>query len=236
MTSVTSLPANYAKPLTVTTVYGDPAFGATRTEVTKSSYDDQGQQTAFTNAAGTTTTTTYDPRYGLPLTQTVTGTDGVTSIATNTLTADGKSVYQATTAAATAGAKGAVTATARTVATYSYNSFGQVTGEMLAWAPGAKPAGDSDGPDQVADTQQHQRRHRRAHPDRGDHHRGRHPAGGVHRHGDRPGHRAGAVADQPGQPDHQLYLRRAGPAADGDRARRADHQDRVQQSPTVKPR
>ena len=141
VTSVTSLPANYAMPLTVTTVYGNPAFGATRTEVTKSSYDDQGQQTAFTNAAGTTTTTTYDPRYGLPLTQTVTGTDGVTSIATNTLTANGKSVYQATTAAATAGAKGAVTATARTVASYSYNGFGQVTGETLAWPRVPSPPG-----------------------------------------------------------------------------------------------
>jgi YD repeat-containing protein len=147
--SWTSLPANYAKPTSVAVTYGDPSHKPNRTVTTSSAYNDEGLQTSATNAAGTTTTTTYNS-YGLPVTQTVTGTDGSTSITTDTFTDDGKSVQTVSTATGPS----ASAATARTVATYSYNDFGQVTGESLAWAPGAKPKGDSDGPDQVDTSQQ----------------------------------------------------------------------------------
>jgi RHS repeat-associated protein len=148
VTSVNNLPANYAKPISVTVVYGNPTFGATRTVTTGSAYNDQGELTSATNAAGTTTTTTYGS-YGLPATQTVTGTGGAASISTDTPTSDGKSIATATTATGAT----AATATARTVATYAYNDFGQVTGETVAWAKGAEPAGDSGGPNQIDDTQ-----------------------------------------------------------------------------------
>ena len=147
--SWTSLPANYAKPTSVAVTYGDPSHKPNRTVTTSSAYNDQGLQTSATNAAGTTTATTYNS-YGLPVTQTVTGTDGSTSVTTDTFTDDGKSVQTV----ATATGPSANAATARTVATYSYNDFGQVTGESLAWAQGAKPMGDSSGPDQVDTSQQ----------------------------------------------------------------------------------
>ena len=149
MTSWTSLPANYAKPTSVAVTYGDPSHKPNRTVTTSSAYNDEGLQTSATNAAGTTTATTYNS-YGLPVTQTVTGTDGSTSITTDTFTDDGKSVQTVSTATGPS----ANAATARTVATYSYNGYGQVTGESLAWAPGAKPKDDSDGPDQVDTSQQ----------------------------------------------------------------------------------
>ena len=147
--SVASLPANYAKPTSVTVTYGDPQFGATRTVTTSAAYNTLGEQTSATSPSGTTTTTSYGS-YGLPLTQTVTGAHGATSTTTNTLTADGKQIRTTTTAAGAT----AKTATARTVTTYSYNGFGQVTGQSLAWAPGAKPPGPSGGPDQIDTSQQ----------------------------------------------------------------------------------
>jgi RHS repeat-associated protein len=141
------LPANYAKPAKVKTAYGDPAFGTTRTTVTSSAYNDQGELTSATTAAGTVTGYTYFS-YGLPHTQTETGTDGTTSITTSTLTADGKSVQTTSTATgATAAA-----ATARTVTTYGYNDFGQVTSQKVTWAAGAQPPGNSGGPDQMDTT------------------------------------------------------------------------------------
>ncbi len=156
VTSVTDLPPNYGKPASVTTVYGDPHSGATRTVTTGSTYNNEGQQLTYTDAAGNTTTTTYDPKFGLPLTQTVTGHDGTASVTTNTLSTDGKSVDQTTTAVGTyktVDDKAVVTASARTVVTYAYNPVGQVTGETEAWDPAAKPKGPSGGPDQIADTQ-----------------------------------------------------------------------------------
>jgi RHS repeat-associated protein len=152
VTSVASLPANYSKPTSLTVAYGDPLFGATRTVTTSTAYNNQGLQISATNVAGTTTTTTYGS-YGLPLTQTVTGKQGATSVTTDTLSDDNKTVKTVTTAVGSTDAGGTVTAQARTVATYSYNGLGQVTGELLDWAPGAKPAGDSGGPDQTDQTQ-----------------------------------------------------------------------------------
>jgi RHS repeat-associated protein len=149
--SVDDLPPNYSKPTSVTVVYGDPSIGsgATRTVTTASQYNDKGLQTSATNGAGTTTTTSYGS-YGLPLTQTVTGEHGATSVTTDTLSTDGKTVKTVTTAVGPT----AKSVTARTVASYDYNKSGQVSGESVAWAPGAKPPGDSGGPDQVDSTQQ----------------------------------------------------------------------------------
>jgi RHS repeat-associated protein len=153
VTSVTSLPPNYSKPTALTMTYGDPQFGDTRTVTTTSAYNDEGLQTSASNAAGTTTDTTYGS-YGLPLTQTITGKGGATSVTNDTLSADNKTVKTVTTAVGSTDAGGHVTAQARTVATYSYNGLGQETGELLAWAPGAKPPGGGGGPDQIDQTQQ----------------------------------------------------------------------------------
>ena len=149
VTSVANLPPNYSKPTSVTVIYGDPLYGATRRVTTSSSYNDRGELVSATNAAGMVTKDSYFPN-GLPDTQTETGPDGETSVTTDTLTPDGKSIDTVTTAVGAT----AATATARTVATYDYNSFGQVTGESQAWAPGAKPPGNSGGPDHIDDTQQ----------------------------------------------------------------------------------
>ena len=147
--SVASLPANYAKPTSVTVTYGDPQFGATRTVTTSAAYNDLGEQSSATSPDEMVTTTSYGS-YGLPVKQTATGKDGATSTTTNTLTGDGKSIQTTTTAVGAS----ANTASARTVTSYSYNSFGQVTGQSLAWAPGAKPPGPSGGPDQIDATGQ----------------------------------------------------------------------------------
>jgi RHS repeat-associated protein len=153
VTSVTSLPANYSRPTSLTVAYGDPQFGPTRTVTTASAFNNQGLQTSASNAAGTTTATQYGS-YGLPLTETVIGKHGAASVTTDTLSANGKAVKTVTTAVGYVDSKGNPAVQARTVATYSYNSLGQVTGELLAWAPGAKPPGDSGGPDQIDETQQ----------------------------------------------------------------------------------
>ena len=153
VTSVASLPANYSKPTSLTVAYGDPQFGSTRTVTTTSAYNNQGLQTSASNAAGTTTTTQYGS-YGLPLTQTVIGKHGAASVTTEALSADGKTVKTVTTAVGSVDPNGNPVVQARTVATYSYNSLGQNTGELLAWAPGGKPKGDSGGPDQIDETQQ----------------------------------------------------------------------------------
>ena len=108
VTSVASLPANYSKPTSLTVAYGDPQFGPTRTVTTASAYNDQGLQTSATNTAGTKTTTAYGS-YGLPRTQTVTGKQGATSVTTDTLSADGKTVKTVATAVGATDAQGDVT-------------------------------------------------------------------------------------------------------------------------------
>lgn len=148
VTSVADLPPNYAKPTLVTVTYGNPQF-PTRTARTSSDYNDRGLLVSAVNAAGMATKDTYFGN-GLLDTQTQTGPDGTTSITTDTLTADGKSVKTVSTATGASAAD----ATARTVASYGYNDHGQVTSESVAWAPGAKPPGPSGGPDQVDDTEQ----------------------------------------------------------------------------------
>jgi RHS repeat-associated protein len=136
------LPANYSKPTSTKVTYG-PIFGPTRSVQTSSSYDDRGQLGVSTDESGAVTKTEFDPRYGLPTRQTVTGTDGTTSITINTPTGDGKAIDTTTTLV---GAPGQ-TPTARSVTTYTYNDFGELTGQSLAWAAGAKPPGPSGGAD-----------------------------------------------------------------------------------------
>ena len=65
-----------------------------------------------------------------------------------TLSADGTTIHDATTASAEPGRP----LTARTTTTYEYDEFGQPHQRTMTWAPGAKPAGDSGGPDTVVTT------------------------------------------------------------------------------------
>jgi len=146
--TVLALPANYAKPTGVTVVFGDPVYGATRTTRSSFRFDDQGELGSTTDETGTVTKTTYDPRFGVPLSETVTGADGTTAVTTNTLTGDGSAVRTSTRAVGSA----TKTPAARTVTTYSYNGSGEVTGQLVTWAPGAKPAGPARGPDQIDTT------------------------------------------------------------------------------------
>ena len=66
----------------------------------------------------------------------------------HTLSADGKTIQDATTAYAEPGQP----LTARTTTSYLYDAFGQPHQRTMTWAPGAKPAGDSGGPDTVVTT------------------------------------------------------------------------------------
>ncbi|MFF0270002.1 RHS repeat-associated core domain-containing protein [Kribbella sp. NPDC004536] len=145
VSNVQNLPANFAKPTTVSVVYGDRTWGPTRTSASSSSFNDRGELTSQIDETGAVTTTTYDPAFGVPTLETTTGTDGTKSVTTNTLTPDGKAVRTSTTAVGSTGQ----TPTARTVTSYSYNPLGEINGRSVTWAPGAKPSGPSGGPDQV---------------------------------------------------------------------------------------
>jgi len=145
--STSQLPPNYGDPTSTSTVIGNPAGGPTRTTTTSSAYNDDGQQISATDATGATTTTTYDPRFGVPTEQKTTAADGATEITSNTLTDDGKAIESTSTAVGSAG----TTPKASTVDSYTYDQYGEVTSDTLAWAPGAAPTPDS-GPDKIVDT------------------------------------------------------------------------------------
>ena len=101
----------------------------TRT-VTTTSAITTGPADSTTNAAVTKTTTTYGS-YGLPLTQTVTGKHGATSVTTDTLSADGKTVKTVTTAVGAIDTQSDVTAQNNTVTSYNYNKTNQVSEESV---------------------------------------------------------------------------------------------------------
>jgi len=96
----------------------------------------------------TTTATTYDGVFGLITGVTITGADGSRSQTTNVLSADHKTISSATTAYAAPGQP----LSARSTTSYLYDTSGQPTQRTMTWAPGAKPAGDSGGPDTVTTT------------------------------------------------------------------------------------
>jgi YD repeat-containing protein len=111
-------------------------------------YDSHGRVTSSTDEAGTTTVTTYDGTFGLITGVTITGADGSRSQTTNVLSTDHKTIHSATTAYAAPGQP----LSARSTTTYLYDGFGQPAQRTMTWAPGAKPAGDSGGPDTVTTT------------------------------------------------------------------------------------
>jgi RHS repeat-associated protein len=154
VTGLGDVAPNYARPMKSTVTYsaatsvaGTRAAGG-RTVSTGRVYDSHGRVTSSTDEAGTTTATTYDGVFGLITGVTITGADGARSQTTNVLSADHKTIHSATTAYAAAGQP----LTARSTTTYLYDTSGQPTQRTMTWAPGAKPAGDSGGPDTVTTT------------------------------------------------------------------------------------
>ena len=79
---------------------------------------------------------------------TITGADGSRSQTTHVLSADKKTISSATTAYAAPGQP----LTARSTTSYSYDAYGQPAQRTMTWAPGAKPADGSGGPDTVTTT------------------------------------------------------------------------------------
>ncbi len=153
--TATVVAANYARPKSTTVVYsaatdtsGTTLATGSRTATAGRLYDDHGRVTSSTDENGATTVTTYDGTYGLITGSTITGADGSRSETTNVLTSDHKSIHSTTTAVARPGQP----ATARTSTSYEYDGVGQPTQRTMTWAPGAKPAGDSGGPDTVTTT------------------------------------------------------------------------------------
>lgn len=144
-------PANYARPLTTAVSYegssgpgGVTAIsGAPRVVKTSTTYDNHGRVLTSVDETGTTTTNTYDPNYGLVTSTMASGADGTTRSATNTLSADNKTIASTTQAEASAGGK----LSARNVVSYLYDSFGQPSQRTIAWAPGAAPPDNGGGPD-----------------------------------------------------------------------------------------
>ena len=154
VTGLGSVAPNYARPMRSTVTYsaatsvaGTTAAGG-RTVSTNRVYDSHGRVTQSTDEAGTTTATTYDGMFGLITGVTITGADGARSQTTNVLSADHKTISSATTAYAAPGQP----LTARSTTSYLYDTSGQPTQRTMTWAPGAKPAGDSGGPDTVTTT------------------------------------------------------------------------------------
>jgi RHS repeat-associated protein len=115
-----------------------------------STYDDHGRVTQSTDETGTTAAITYDDEYGLITSVTITGTDGSRSQTTHVLSADKKTISSATTAYAVPDQP--LTARARSKTSYWYDAYGQPARRTMTWAPGAKPADDSGGPDTVTTT------------------------------------------------------------------------------------
>jgi RHS repeat-associated protein len=145
------VPGNYARPATTTLTYSatsgmDAIAAATgsRTVTTSRIYDDHGRVTQSTDETGTKPAITYDDRYGLITSVTITGTDGSCSQTTHVLSADKKTISSTTTAYAAPGQP----LTARSTTSYSYDAYGQPAQRTMTWAPGAKPAGGG-GPDTV---------------------------------------------------------------------------------------
>ena len=143
-------PANYSKP-TGTTVTSRAVSGPTgitqgatgRTVTSASTFDSHGRKTSSTDETGVTTTTTYDPEYGL-----VTG--AVTTSAANktlrtittTLTDDHKNIQTAT--QADLGGDGKLSA--RSTLTYTYDEYGRPTSRTVGWAKDAAPPDNGGGP------------------------------------------------------------------------------------------
>jgi len=154
VTGLGNVAPNYARPRTSTVTYsaatsvaGTTAAGG-RTVSTSRVYDSHGRVTQSTDEADTTTATTYDGVFGLITGVTITGADGSRSQTTNVLSADHKTISSATTAYAAPGQP----LSARSTTSYLYDTSGQPTQRTMTWAPGAKPAGDSGGPDTVTTT------------------------------------------------------------------------------------
>lgn len=146
---------NYARPTSTSVTYraasstdGVVAAAGARTVTTSRVYDDHGRVSESTDETGTTTTFTYDQAFGLITGVTITGADGSGTVTTHTLSADGKSIVEASTAYTAPGQPLA----ARSTTSYSYDATGQLTKRIMTWAPGAKPPGDSGGPDTVTTT------------------------------------------------------------------------------------
>jgi RHS repeat-associated protein len=157
------VPGNYARPLSTTVTYlaasstagittattakGGAAGGGRSTTETRT-YDDHGRVLSSTDATGTSTVTTYDPSFGLVTGSTVTGRDGSRRQTSNVLTADQKSIQGSTTGYAAPGQP----VRARSTTSYRYDTLGQPSQRIMTWAPGAKPSGNSGGPDSVTTT------------------------------------------------------------------------------------
>ena len=151
VTTPANLPANFARPSTTSLIQSATTSAAgikatsPRTTTAQTSYDDHGRIVSATDEVGTTTTTQYDDRFGRVSRQTTTGADGSQAQLVNTLTDDGKSVQSSTTSVGQQGA----TLSARQKLAYTYAGNGDLLTRTLTWAPGAKPASDTGGPDQI---------------------------------------------------------------------------------------
>lgn len=144
---------NYARPTSTkltfharSTPAGVVAAGADRTVATTSAYDDHGRVLSSTNETGATTVTVYDATFGLVASSTTTGSDGTQKQLVNKLSDDHKTIASSTTSSREGPGP---TLAARSTTTYGYDDFGQPSSRTLTWADGAKPPGETGGPDSV---------------------------------------------------------------------------------------
>lgn len=148
-----NVPGNYARPTSTTLTFharstsaGVVPAGADRSVSTSSTYDDHGRLLTSTNEVGATTVTVYDEAFGLVTSSTTTGSDDTQRQTVNTLSDDRTTIATSTTAYREGAGP---TLTARSTTTYGYDDYGQPSSRTLTWADGARPPGDTGGPDSV---------------------------------------------------------------------------------------
>ncbi len=144
-----ALPGNYARPLTTQVQFlsksgpgGMQTKGSARTVQSSQTYDMHGRVKTSTDELGTTTTTTYDPTFGLVTSSVAVAKDGTQRSVTNALNAAKTAILSTTQAEAGTGEA----LSARTVIGYAYDGFGELTSRTATWAADAAPPDNGGGP------------------------------------------------------------------------------------------
>ena len=116
--------------------------GGSRVVTSSHQFDSHGRMQQVTDESGVTTTTTYDPAFGLPTTVVTAQGSTVLRRVEATLTDDDKSIHTVT----QSDADGSGKLSARSTRTYTYDDAGRPQSQTIAWAAGAAPPDNGGGP------------------------------------------------------------------------------------------
>ena len=215
--------ANYSRPITSTITFsassgpsGVRQLGTSRSVKTTTHYDDAGRISDATDEAGTTTSTSYDTRYGLVLSTDTVGADGSHRVVTNTLTRRRQHRDHERTGGQT---RRGLVGSHRDELSVQPERGGQPAHCRLGTGSGAgrrRRTGVDD--DELCHHRERRGRHQvgRRHRGRRDH------VGDHHDHGARPGHGAPGQRHRRRGPHDHRQLRRRRPADRDHAAHRSD--------------